>query len=75
MSSDWTEVHEMWRIGVGVHYDFRSSITNSIWIRLTMNTEIRQLIESLGGKVYPIVGVVVFNHVEDMVVFRLKAGV
>lgn len=40
-----------------------------------MNTEIRQLIESLGGKVYPIVGVVVFNHVEDMVVFRLKAGV
>ena len=40
-----------------------------------MNTEIRQLIESLGGKVYPIVGVVVFNLVEDMVVFRLKAGV
>lgn len=75
MSTEWNEIHEMWRLAVGVHYDFKSNLTDSIWIKLSMNSEIRQLVESLGGKVYPIVGVVVFDHVEDITIFRLKAGV
>lgn len=75
MSSDFVEVSEMWRLCVGNPDTFTSQVTDSVWIHLRMTGTQRWIIDAMGGKIYDHICVIIFEQAEDIVVFRLRAGV
>ena len=75
MSSDFVEVHEMWRLCVGNPGTFSSPLSDSVWIRLQMTSERRWIVSELGGTMYNNIGTIIFTDPQSIVVFRLRAGV
>lgn len=71
MSSDWVEVITYWKISIRKDAPY----TFSIWIPMTLTKEIVDTVEDMGGTIYRTLGIISFDSIEDIVVFRMRIGV